>query len=202
MRKLLDAVIAAPVGFVVAGFIGLLVGSNPIFYRDDAASAVFFVAALGGAVAGAVGAASGKTPYVVAVLTGSLFALLGIFGSPFSEEPIWVGTVGGSIAAVVAGFLGMKIGRTINMRVATDDDRSAGHARSMKIGRTINMRVALLFLMVLIAVTVFAYLVLGLGKGSVYQRGDGRWVGRISLGLDAQGRRRQSTVYALTSNSR
>jgi len=200
MRKLLDAVIAAPVGFVVAGFIGLLVGSNPIFYRDDAASAVFFVAALGGAVAGAVGAASGKTPYVVAVLTGSLFALLGIFGSPFIV--ISLGTVGVSIAAAVAGFLGMKIGRTINMRVATDDDRSAGHARSMKIGRTINMRVALLFLMVLIAVTVFAYLVLGLGKGSVYQRGDGRWVGRISLGLDAQGRRRQSTVYALTSNSR
>ena len=38
----------------------------------------------------------------------------------------------------------------------------------------------------------------GTGEGTVFQRGDGRWVGKISLGLDAQGRRRQSPVDALT----
>ena len=38
----------------------------------------------------------------------------------------------------------------------------------------------------------------GKGEGSIFQRDDGLWVGRISLGYDAQGKRIQKTVYGKT----
>jgi len=38
----------------------------------------------------------------------------------------------------------------------------------------------------------------GTGEGTVFQRSDGRWVGRLSLGFDQNGRRVQKTVYGLT----
>ena len=38
----------------------------------------------------------------------------------------------------------------------------------------------------------------GPGEGTVFQRSDGRWVGRISLGFDQEGKRIQKTVYGLT----
>ena len=38
----------------------------------------------------------------------------------------------------------------------------------------------------------------GTGEGTVFQREDGRWVGRLSLGFDSGGRRSQKTVYGLT----
>jgi integrase len=38
----------------------------------------------------------------------------------------------------------------------------------------------------------------GRGEGSIFQRDDGLWVGRISLGYDAQGKRMQKTVYGKT----
>ena len=38
----------------------------------------------------------------------------------------------------------------------------------------------------------------GTGEGTVFQRSDGRWVGRISLGFDQGGKRVQKTVYGLT----
>lgn len=38
----------------------------------------------------------------------------------------------------------------------------------------------------------------GTGEGTVFQRSDGRWVGRISLGSDQGGKRIQKTVYGLT----
>lgn len=38
----------------------------------------------------------------------------------------------------------------------------------------------------------------GTGEGTVFQRSDGRWVGRISLGFDQEGKRVQKTVYGLT----
>jgi integrase len=38
----------------------------------------------------------------------------------------------------------------------------------------------------------------GRGEGGVYQRADGQWVGTVSLGYDASGRRRRKTVYGPT----
>src|SRR5436853_519791 len=38
----------------------------------------------------------------------------------------------------------------------------------------------------------------GRGEGSVFQRGDGRWVGSISLGYSEPGRRKRRTVYGAT----
>lgn len=38
----------------------------------------------------------------------------------------------------------------------------------------------------------------GSGEGTVFQRPDGRWVGRMSLGFDQGGKRVQKTVYGLT----
>jgi integrase len=38
----------------------------------------------------------------------------------------------------------------------------------------------------------------GHGEGSIFQRGDGRWVARITIGYDANGKRRRKTVYGLT----
>ena len=38
------------------------------------------------------------------------------------------------------------------------------------------------------------------GDGSVYQRGDGRWIGAVSLGLDHNGRRLRRTVSAKTKS--
>ena len=38
----------------------------------------------------------------------------------------------------------------------------------------------------------------GNGEGTVFQRSDGRWVGRISLGFDQGGKRIQKTIYGLT----
>ncbi len=41
----------------------------------------------------------------------------------------------------------------------------------------------------------------GQGEGSIFQRSDGRWVGRISLGYGDDGRRKQRTVYAATKSA-
>ena len=38
----------------------------------------------------------------------------------------------------------------------------------------------------------------GSGEGTIFQRKDNRWVGRISLGRDGNGKRQQKTVYGLT----
>lgn len=38
----------------------------------------------------------------------------------------------------------------------------------------------------------------GRGEGSIFQRGDGRWVATVSLGMDGNGRRRRRTVYGDT----
>lgn len=38
----------------------------------------------------------------------------------------------------------------------------------------------------------------GSGEGTVFQRNDGRWVRKISLGFDQGGKRTQKTVYGLT----
>ena len=38
------------------------------------------------------------------------------------------------------------------------------------------------------------------GDGSIYQRGDGRWMGAVSLGLDHNGRRLRRTVSAKTKS--
>lgn len=38
----------------------------------------------------------------------------------------------------------------------------------------------------------------GNGEGSIFQRGDGRWVARIAAGYDQKGRRLRKTVYGLT----
>lgn len=38
----------------------------------------------------------------------------------------------------------------------------------------------------------------GRGEGSIFQRKDGRWVGRVSLGRGGDGRRKQRTVYGRT----
>lgn len=36
------------------------------------------------------------------------------------------------------------------------------------------------------------------GEGTIFKRSDGRWVGRVSLGRDENGKRRQKTVYGTT----
>src|SRR5262249_53324774 len=38
----------------------------------------------------------------------------------------------------------------------------------------------------------------GRGEGSVFERGDGVWVGSINLGLTPEGRRKRKTVYGST----
>ena len=38
----------------------------------------------------------------------------------------------------------------------------------------------------------------GTGEGNVYKRSDGRWVGRLSLGFDQDGKRLRKVVYGLT----
>lgn len=38
----------------------------------------------------------------------------------------------------------------------------------------------------------------GTGEGNVYKRSDGRWVGRLSLGFDENGKRLRKVVYGLT----
>jgi len=38
----------------------------------------------------------------------------------------------------------------------------------------------------------------GTGEGNVYKRSDGRWVGRLSLGFDQNGKRLRKVVYGLT----
>ena len=38
----------------------------------------------------------------------------------------------------------------------------------------------------------------GRAEGSIYQRDDGCWAGSISLGYDAEGKRRRRTIYGKT----
>ena len=38
------------------------------------------------------------------------------------------------------------------------------------------------------------------GEGNIYQRGDGRWVGRLSLGKDASGTRQRKVIYGKTQS--
>ena len=40
----------------------------------------------------------------------------------------------------------------------------------------------------------------GAGEGSVYRRSDNRWAGTVTVGRDANGKRRRVTVYAATQN--
>jgi integrase len=40
----------------------------------------------------------------------------------------------------------------------------------------------------------------GRGEGGIYQRGDGQWVGSVSLGYDASGKRRRKVVYGATKD--
>jgi len=40
----------------------------------------------------------------------------------------------------------------------------------------------------------------GRGEGGIFQRGDGQWVGTVSLGYKADGKRRRKVVYGATKD--
>jgi hypothetical protein len=117
MELIRAQLIAALVGFFTAGALTMLAGYLPIFDWELGVFAVSEIAALCGAIAGGVGATSGKSitgAVVGALLGGSIAAIfLSEGGSPNL-------TIGGPIvvasAAAVAGFLGGIIGQRANRR--------------------------------------------------------------------------------------
>src|SRR5262249_574602 len=78
MGKILASTVAAVVGVVCAGLIGLIAGQAPVFHWEMAGLVVALVAAVGGAAAGAAGAASGNATLGAcagALSGGALFTL-------------------------------------------------------------------------------------------------------------------------------
>jgi len=117
MGKLGAVVIAAVVGLLVAGALGLLVGQAPVFHWEMAGLVVAFVAGLGGLVAGTSGAASGKVGVGVAVgvlLGGGAFLLMSV-GQEYPPALTFWGTVTVAAAAGVAGAIGGILGRRVGV---------------------------------------------------------------------------------------
>lgn len=124
MGKVVAVIIAAVVGFLVAGALGLLVGQAPVFHWEMAGLFVMAVAAAAGAFAGAAGAASGKVSVGMAVgvlLGGAAWLLMSIDRNPQPAALLFWGTVTAAGAAAVAGaiggILGSRLGVTSHPRV-------------------------------------------------------------------------------------
>jgi hypothetical protein len=123
MGKVVAVIIAAAVGLLVAGALGLFVGQAPVFQWEMAGLFLVAVAAAAGALAGAAGAASGKVGVGVAVgvlLGGAAWLLTSIENQQPAPLLFW-GTVTAAAAAGVAGaiggILGSRVGATSHPRM-------------------------------------------------------------------------------------
>jgi hypothetical protein len=113
MGKSLAVALATVLGLLTAGGLGLLAGLAPVFHWELAGLVVAIWAAVGGALAGAAGAASGKVGIGVAVavlLGGGAFLLLSRGEAQPAALTLW-GTVTDAAAAGVAGAVGVILGK-------------------------------------------------------------------------------------------
>jgi hypothetical protein len=122
MEKFITVVLAAVVGGLVAGALGLLIGQAPVFQWEMAGLFVIAEAAVAGAIAGAAGAASGRVAVraAVGVLLGGAAWLLLSIDTQWPAALIFWGTVtmaaAAGIAGAVAGILGRRSAITLRRR--------------------------------------------------------------------------------------